>query len=94
MTRHEKKGRDHLYSEGEKRDFEKRYGKKKGDFLWGATVGKVRRERIAEGKLPVKHSFRSKDAALRLAKKLKKSRRHVRVTVKGLVRKKYTVQVD
>jgi len=43
---------EHLYRNGaakyEKREFEKRYGKKKGDYVYGATVGKVKRER--EGK--------------------------------------------
>ena len=40
---------DHLYREGGKRkhepEFEKRYGKKKGDRIYGAVVGKVKRER-------------------------------------------------
>jgi len=39
----------HLYREGaksrEKRKFEERYGKKKGDRIYGAVVGKVKRER-------------------------------------------------
>lgn len=39
----------HLYKMGakyrEKRLFEERYGKTKGDYVYGATVGKVRRER-------------------------------------------------
>jgi len=41
----------HLYRYGAKkekeREFEKRYGKKRGDYIYGATVGKVRRERLA-----------------------------------------------
>lgn len=31
----------------ERRAFERRYGKRKGDYVYGATVGKVRRERMA-----------------------------------------------
>jgi hypothetical protein len=42
----------HLYRYGAKkekeREFEKRYGKKRGDYAYGATVGKVRRERLAK----------------------------------------------
>ena len=38
-----------LYREGaekkERKQFEKEYGKKKGDYVYGATVGKVRKER-------------------------------------------------
>jgi len=41
----------HLYQYGAKkekeREFERRYGKKRGDYIYGATVGKVRRERLA-----------------------------------------------
>lgn len=94
MAKHEQKGKGHLYSESGKHDFEKRYGKKKGNFFWGKTLGKVRREQIDEGKLPHKHSFRSKDAAMRLAKDLRKSGRKVKVTVRGIVRKKYTVHLE
>ncbi len=32
----------------EKKKFEKRYGKKKGDYVYGATVGKVHRERMSK----------------------------------------------
>jgi hypothetical protein len=43
---------NHLYKNGAKkekeREFEKRYGKKRGDYVYGATVGKVRRERLAK----------------------------------------------
>ena len=39
----------HLYRNGakynEKKKFEKKYGKKKGDYIYGAVVGKVKRER-------------------------------------------------
>jgi len=39
----------HLYRNGakyrEKKKFEERYGKKKGDYIYGAVVGKVKRER-------------------------------------------------
>ena len=46
--------RKHLYREGAepkmKREFEARYGKKKGDYVYGATVGKVKRERLANRK--------------------------------------------
>jgi hypothetical protein len=39
----------HLYRNGakyyQKKKFEKRYGKKKGDYVYGAVVGKVKRER-------------------------------------------------
>ena len=39
----------HLYREGaekkEKKEFEEKYGKKKGDYIYGATVGKVKKER-------------------------------------------------
>ena len=42
----------HLYTHGaeprEMREFEERYGKKKGDYVYGATVGKVKRERAAK----------------------------------------------
>ncbi len=42
----------HLYRDGAepraKREFEARYGKKKGDYVYGATVGKVKRERLAK----------------------------------------------
>ena len=42
---------NHLYKYGAKkekeREFEERYGKKRGDYIYGATVGKVRRERLA-----------------------------------------------
>ena len=41
----------HLYRNGaesiEKRKFEREYGKKKGDYVYGAVVGKVRREQLA-----------------------------------------------
>ena len=41
----------HLYRNGaqnrERKSFEKAYGVKKGDYIYGATVGKVRREREA-----------------------------------------------
>jgi len=44
-------GKSHLYKNGAKkekeREFEKRYGKKRGDYVYGATVGKVRKERLA-----------------------------------------------
>lgn len=44
--------RKHLYREGAepgmRRQFEERYGKKKGDRVYGATVGKVKRERLAK----------------------------------------------
>ena len=39
----------HLYKDGAKRrelrSFERKYGRKKGKYIYGATVGKVRRER-------------------------------------------------
>ena len=42
----------HLYREGaepsERRKFEREYGKKKGDYVYGAVVGKVARERAAK----------------------------------------------
>ena len=42
----------HLYRDGaekgEIRDFERRYGKRKGRRIYGATVGKVKRERAAK----------------------------------------------
>ena len=45
---------EHLYRNGaksrEKKKFEKEYGKKKGDYVYGATVGKVKREREASGR--------------------------------------------
>lgn len=41
----------HLYKKGakykEEKMFEHRYGKKKGDYVYGAVVGKVKREREA-----------------------------------------------
>ena len=40
----------HLYRNGakyrERKKFEKRYGRRKGDHVYGATVGKVHRERM------------------------------------------------
>lgn len=43
----------HLYRFGAKasqeRKFEKRYGKKKGKRVYGAVVGKVKRERMRKG---------------------------------------------
>ena len=40
----------HLYRKGarrgELRSFERRYGYKKGKYVYGATVGKVKRERL------------------------------------------------
>lgn len=42
----------HLYRKGakyrEKKKFEERYGKKKGDYVYGAVVGKVKKEREAK----------------------------------------------
>ena len=42
----------HLYRNDakyrEKKKFEERYGKKKGDYVYGAVVGKVKREREAK----------------------------------------------
>jgi hypothetical protein len=42
----------HLYRDGtkgpEEREFEDRYGKKKGKRVYGAVVGKVERERAAD----------------------------------------------
>jgi len=39
----------HLYRNGAKyreiKIFEDRYGKKKGDYIYGAVVGKIKRER-------------------------------------------------
>lgn len=44
---------EHLYrgegSEKAKEGFEKRYGKEHGDKVYGATVGKVHREQVANG---------------------------------------------
>lgn len=44
----------HLYRNGakgrERRKFEKKYGKKKGDYVYGAVVGKVKRERKAKAR--------------------------------------------
>jgi hypothetical protein len=44
----------HLYREGageeERKSFEKAYGVKKGDYIYGATVGKVRGERQMKGR--------------------------------------------
>lgn len=49
---HEMHREKHLYREGakykEEKEFEKRYGKKKGKYVYGATVGKVKREREGE----------------------------------------------
>ena len=42
----------HLYKHGakvrEEKKFEKEYGKEKGKYIYGATVGKVKREREAK----------------------------------------------
>jgi hypothetical protein len=47
----------HLYTHGGKRshepEFERRYGKNKGKRVYGAVVGKVKRERMAAGKCSV-----------------------------------------
>jgi hypothetical protein len=47
-----RKKTEHLYRNGAKSrelsEFEKRYGTKKGKYVYGATVGKVRRERLAK----------------------------------------------
>lgn len=44
----------HLYRTGaksrEEKEFEKRYGPEKGKRVYGATVGKVKRERAAKRK--------------------------------------------
>lgn len=41
------KGRKHIYRSGAekkvKRSFKRRYGKKKGEYVYGATVGKLKR---------------------------------------------------
>jgi len=47
--------KEHLYrgrgtKARQKKKFEKEYGKKKGDYVYGATVGKVKREREAKRK--------------------------------------------
>jgi hypothetical protein len=46
------RGHGHLYRHGakgsQKRKFEARYGKMKGDYVYGAVVGKVKRERAAK----------------------------------------------
>jgi hypothetical protein len=48
-----KKSVKHLYRNGakygERKKFEAEYGKKKGDYVYGAVVGKVRRERGSGG---------------------------------------------
>lgn len=45
------KGKGHLYRFGakkrEEKDFERRYGKRKGKKVYGAVIGKVKREREA-----------------------------------------------
>ena len=42
----------HLYTHGaktrEERAFEREYGKRKGKYIYGAVVGKVKRERLAK----------------------------------------------
>ena len=42
----------HLYKNGaesaERRKFEQEYGKEKGDYVYGAVVGKVKREQLAK----------------------------------------------
>ena len=54
MARRARKSRSegHLYREGAKRGelrkFENRYGKEKGKRVYGAVVGKVKREREAK----------------------------------------------
>ena len=50
---HTRKRPAHLYrgrgtKERERRAFEKEYGKARGDYVYGATVGKVARERAAK----------------------------------------------
>ena len=49
-----RKERKHLYRKGakyrEKEKFEEEYGKKKGDYVYGAVVGKVKRERKAKAR--------------------------------------------
>ncbi len=45
----------HLYKNGAKNKeikiFEKRYGKKKGDKIYGAVVGKIKRERMKKRRM-------------------------------------------
>lgn len=53
----ERRGRQHLYSEASKREFEERYGKEHGDLVWQETIGKVAREQAAQqpGGVKVEH---------------------------------------
>ena len=48
----------HLYRGGakgrQKKKFEERYGKRKGDYVYGSVVGKVKREREAKHDPPRK----------------------------------------
>ncbi len=50
----EPKKEEHLYREGsekkERKKFEEAYGKKRGDYVYGATVGKVKRERESKAR--------------------------------------------
>ena len=46
MVKHYHHGKGKLYTAGEKRKFENEYGKSRGDRIFGATVGKVKRERM------------------------------------------------
>lgn len=52
----EKKGEGHLYTEEEREDFRRRYGKR-GDEVFGETLGKVAREQAAArpGGVKVEH---------------------------------------
>lgn len=44
MVKHERKGKEHLYSSESERKFVEEYGPKKGEEVWGAVVGAVYRE--------------------------------------------------
>lgn len=53
VRRHPRRSGGHLYTHGAQasqlRAFQKRYGKRKGALVYGAVIGKVRREQFEAG---------------------------------------------
>ena len=45
--KHFRRGKGHLYTEAERKEFRERYGKR-GDAVWGATINKVKLEQQAK----------------------------------------------
>jgi uncharacterized protein (DUF2249 family) len=47
--KHYRRGKRHLYTEEQRKEFKERYGKR-GDAVWGATINKVKQEQAAARK--------------------------------------------